>query len=183
MLPAHVARLAGFAALALLGVLQWKRLVADLSTARVMLWVVVAMLAALAVLWASTRRRWAASLTVGVTFGSLLAAYVVSGLPLHLLKPRQWDDLATGLWSGSEALGTVQMPYAAADPWPGLTLQLLGAVLVTLGGLLAFWPRERGRGHLFLSLSTLLVMVASPVISIGGSNQVLLGAVLAALTI
>jgi protein-glutamine gamma-glutamyltransferase len=183
MLPAHVARLAGFAALALLGVLQWKRLVADLSTARVILWVAVAMLAALAVLWASTRPRWAATLTVGVTFGSLLAAYVVSGLPLHLLKPRQWDDLATGLWSGSEALGTVQLPYAAADPWPGLTLQLLGAVLVTLGGLLAFWPRERGRGHLFLSLSTLLVMVASPVISIGGSNQVLLGAVLAALTV
>ena len=52
-----------------------------------------------------------------------------------------------------------------------------------LAALLAFWPRERGRGHLFLSLATLLVMVASPVVSIGGSNQVLLGAVLAALTV
>jgi transglutaminase-like putative cysteine protease len=183
MLPTHVARLAGFAALALLGVLEWQRLIVGLSTARALLWVVVAVGAGLAVLWASTRRRWAATLTIGATFGSLLAAYAASGLPLYMLKPRQWDDLASGLWSGAEALGTVQLPYAAADPWPALTLQLLGVMLCTLGGLLAFWPRENGRGHLFLSLSTLLVMVASPVVSIGGSNQVLLGVVLALLTV
>ena len=183
MLPAHVARLVGFAALALLGVLQWQRLVAGLSAGRAVLWVAVAVAAALAVLWASTRPRWAASLTIAATFAGLFGAYAASGLPLHLLKPRQWDDLVSGLWSGTEALGTVQLPYQAADPWPALTLQLLGAMLCVLGGLLAFWPRERGRGHLFLALATLLVMVASPVVSIGGSNQVLLGVVLAALTV
>ena len=56
MVPAHVARLAAYAALALLGVLQWQRLIAGLSAGRAILWVVVAVLAALAVLWASTRR-------------------------------------------------------------------------------------------------------------------------------
>ena len=183
MVPAHVARLAAYAALALLGAMQWQRLIAGLSAGRALLWVVVGVLAALAVLWASTRERWAATLTLGATLASLLGAYAASGLPLHLLKPREWDDLIAGLWGGAEALGTVTLPYDAADPWPALTLQLLGALLCVLAALLAFWPREHGRGHLFLSLATLLVMVASPVVSIGGSNQVLLGAALAALTV
>ncbi len=183
MVPAHVARLAAYAALALLGAMQWQRLIAGLSAGRAILWVVVGVLAALAVLWASTRERWAATLTLGATLASLLGAYAASGLPLHLLKPREWDDLIAGLWGGAEALGTVTLPYDAADPWPALTLQLLGALLCVLAALLAFWPREHGRGHLFLSLATLLVMVASPVVSIGGSNQVLLGAALAALTV
>ena len=183
MVPAHVARLVAYAALALLGAMQWQRLIAGLSAGRALLWVVVGVLAALAVLWASTRERWAATLTLGATLASLLGAYAASGLPLHLLKPREWDDLIAGLWGGAEALGTVTLPYDAADPWPALTLQLLGALLCVLAALLAFWPREHGRGHLFLSLATLLVMVASPVVSIGGSNQVLLGAALAALTV
>ena len=183
MVPAHVARLVAYAALALLGVMQWQRLVAGLPAGRAILWVVVGVLGALAVLWASTRQRWPATLTLGATLASLLGAYAASGLPLHLLKPREWDDLVAGLWGGAEALGTVALPYEATDPWPALTLQLLGAMLCVLAALLAFWPREHGRGHLFLSLATLLVMVASPVVSIGGSNQVLLGAALAALTV
>jgi LPXTG-motif cell wall-anchored protein len=81
------------------------------------------------------------------------------------------------------------MPYQGADPWPSLTLQLLGAVLCVLAALLAFWPRtvQRGerseRGYPFLALALLLVLVASPVVSLGGTRPVLLGIVLTALTV
>ncbi|MGH2969430.1 MAG: hypothetical protein ACRDK0_10255, partial [Solirubrobacteraceae bacterium] len=39
LLPAWAARLVGFAALACLGVSQWQRMVAEISTARPLLWV------------------------------------------------------------------------------------------------------------------------------------------------
>ena len=146
MVPAHVARLVAFAALALLGVMQWQRLIAGLSAGRAVLWVVVAVLGALAVLWASTRPRWPATLTVGATLASLLGAYAASGLPLHLLKPREWDDLIAGLWGGAEALSTVALPYEATDPWPALTLQLLGRDALRArgaAGLLAAGARAR----------------------------------------
>ena len=125
--------------------------------------------------------------------GALFAAYATSGLELALLKPRRIDELGAGLSHGAEALANVQMPYQGADPWPAVTLQLLGAFLCVLAGLLAFWPRnprgssagarDAGRGYPFLSLALLLVLVASPVVSMGGTQPVLLGVVLTALTV
>ena len=208
LLPASIARLGGFAALALLGALQWQRMVGGLPAARALLWVLVAVGAAGAVLWADGRRRRRAGATLGVAGLALLAAYAVSGLELGLLKPRRLDELASGLSHGIEALASVQMPYVGADPWPGLTLQLLGALLCVLAALLAFWPRTQrtppslGRpaqapagtatqrtasadtgGYPFLSLALLLVLVAAPVVSLGGTQPVALGLVLTALTV
>ena len=64
----------------------------------------------------------------------------------------------------------MRLPYAGGDPWPGLTLQLCGALLCVVAGLLAFWPRtqrtssagtgERGTGFQFLALAALLVLAA-----------------------
>ena len=48
LLPPSVARLGGFAALALLGALQWQRMVAGLSSGHALLWVLVAVAAAAA---------------------------------------------------------------------------------------------------------------------------------------
>ena len=110
-----------------------------------------------------------------------------------LLKPRRIDELGAGLSHGAEALASVQMPYAGADPWPSDTLQLLGALLCVTAALLAFWPRaqrtasagpgEAGRGYPFLSLALLLILVAAPVVSLGGAQPVALGVVLTALTV
>ena len=203
LLPPSVARLGGFAALALLGALQWQRMVADLSSGRALLWVLVAVAAGAGILWADrrTRRRGGATLVVAAL--GLLAAYASSGLELRLLKPRRLDELGSGLASGAEALANVQMPYRGADPWPSLTLQLLGALLCMLAALLAFWPRTQrpssagtgertqrtssagtgDRGYQFLSLALLLVLVAAPVVSLGGAQPVALGIVLTALTV
>ena len=124
---------------------------------------------------------------------ALLAAYAASGLGLVLLKPRRVDELGAGLSHGAEALASVQMPYAGADPWPSDTLQLLGALLCVAAALLAFWPRaprtssagtgELERGYPFLALALLLILVAAPVVSLGGAQPVALGVVLTTLTV
>ena len=63
-----------------------------------------------------------------------------------------------------------------------------------LAGLLTFWPRATpraaaaaltppDRGYPFVALAVLLVVVASPVVSLGGTSSLLLGLALAALTV
>ena len=193
LLPPSIARLGGFAALALLGALQWQRMVAGLSSGHALLWVLVAVAAAAAVLWADGLRRLRGPVTIAVIPLALLAAYASSGIALVLLKPRRIDELGAGITNGAEALASVQMPYAGADPWPSDTLQLLGALLCVAAALLAFWPRtqrtssagsgDAGRGYPFLSLALLLILVAAPVVSLGGARPVALGVVLTALTV
>ena len=141
LLPPLVARLGGFAALAVLGALQWQRMIEGLPASHALLWVLVAVAAAIAVLWADGLSRLRGTATLAVAVLALLAAYVAAGLDLGLLKPRRLDELSAGLSHGAESLASVQMPYRGADPWPSLTLQLLGAVLCVLAALLAFWPR------------------------------------------
>ena len=113
----------------------------------------------------------------------LLAAVVVSGLPLDLLRPRNWDELIDGVASGAQSLGTVRLPYDGSDVWPQVALELAGSLLLTLSALVACWPRPHTRGYPFIALAALLVMVVSPVVSLGGARPLMLGAAIAALTV
>src|SRR5262249_39647719 len=67
--------------------------------------------------------------------------YLASRVPLHYLRPRNWDDFWSGIATGTQALGTVKIPYVSADPWPAYALQLIGAELLVLAALMTFWPR------------------------------------------
>jgi transglutaminase-like putative cysteine protease len=185
LMPVWAARLAGFAALALLGVSQWQRMVADMPGGRAVLWVVLAVAAAGAVLACERLpERPRPYAMIATALAGLLAAYLAAGLDLGLLRPRRIDELGSGLVSGAQALSTVRLPYEGADPWPALVLQLLGSVLVMIAGLLALWPRGNGsRGYPFLSLAALLVLTASPVVSMGGTRPLLLGVTLTVLTV
>jgi transglutaminase-like putative cysteine protease len=184
LLPLGVARLLGFAALASLAALEWQRLVAGLGSGRALLWVLVATAAGAAVL-ASDRLppQLQSTGTLAAGVGGLIAAVLVSGIELDLMRPRAWPDLVEGVVGGAQSLGTVRLPYAGADPWPRATLELLGSVLLACAALLAFWPRVRGRGYPFLALAALLVLAASPVVSLGGTRPLVLGAAIAALTV
>jgi transglutaminase-like putative cysteine protease len=193
LVPVWAARLVGFAALASLGALQWQRMVEGLSTGRALLWVGAATAAGAAV-FACDRLpgRWRGAGTLLVAALALLFALVVSGIPLDLLKPRNWGELVDGLSSGAQSLGTVRLPYDGPDPWPQFTLEAGGALLLTLAALLACWPRglrsdmaraPSTRGYPFIALMGLLVAVVSPVVSLGGARPLLLGAAIAALTI
>ena len=85
--------------------------------------------------------------------------------------------------AGAQSLGTVRMPYEGADPWPRAALEVGGSLLLTTAALLTCWPRGSTRGYPFLSLIALLVLVVSPVVSLGGTRPLLLGAAIAALTV
>jgi hypothetical protein len=185
LLPVWAARLAGFAALAFLGVSQWQRMVAGIPSGRPVLWVVLAVAAAAAVLVCERLpERPRPYAMIGAALAGLLAAYLSAGLELGLLRPRRIDELGSGLVSGAQALSTVRLPYEGTDPWPSLVLQLLGSGLVMIAGLLALWPRGNGtRGYPFLSLAALLVLTASPVVSMGGTRPLLLGMTLTVLTV
>ena len=203
LLPQWGARLFGLAALSTIGALQWQRLVEGLSTTRVLLWVLAAVGSALAILavTAPPRRGWRlgvrlrAFALVFVVGAAFLAGYLLAGLELWYLRPRHWDELLAGLGGGLQALGTVRLPYSSADPWPRIALELLGVQLLILAGLLTFWPRvamraeERvplkvpERGYPFVALAVLIVVIASPIVSIGGTRPVLLGLTIAALAV
>ena len=105
--------------LVLVGALQWRRMVDGLGVGRVLLWAAVAVLAGAALVAAGRLRRHQEGATVAAAVVALLASAAVSGIPLELLKPARWDQLADGLVRGTEALGTVWLPYAGTDPWPG----------------------------------------------------------------
>src|SRR5262249_8617993 len=131
----------------------------------------------------------------GAALFGLFLGYLASRVPLHYLRPRNWDDFWSGITTGTQALGTVKIPYISADPWPAYALQLLGAELLLLAALMTFWPRaqagpERGRprsppdrGYPFLALCVLLIVVASPVVSLGGKSSLLLGLAIAMMTV
>ncbi len=184
LVPVWAARLVGFAALASLGALQWQRMIAGLSSGRALLWVAVAVAAGGALIACDRlprRRRGAGVLAVAVL--ALFAALVVSGISLDMLRPRNWNELVDGLRSGTQSLGTVRLPYDGADVWPQWALQVGGALLLTVAALIACWPRARNRGYPFLALMALLVAVVSPVVSLGGTQPLLLGTAIAALTV
>ena len=185
LLPVWAARLVGFAALGSLGALQWQRMVEGLSSGRALLWVAAATLAAALVMGCDRLPlRWRGIGLLGATFAGLLAALVVSGIDLSYLRPRNWDDLAEGVTSGVQSLGTVRLPYDGRDPWPRAALELGGALLLVLSAQLACWPRTTDpRGYPFMALIGLLVLAVSPVVSLGGTRPLLLGAGLAALTV
>ena len=198
LIPQGLARVCGLAALGTLGALEWQRLVGGLSSGRALLWVLVAVAAALAVLACERvpNGRWRVIALPVVTFVALFFGYWLSGAGLEMLKPRRWDDLLSGLGGGLQALGTVRLPYVSTDPWPRIVLEFLGAELLILAGLLTFWPRSASsaearvpltppdRGYPFVALAVLMVVVASPVISLGGTaSSLLLGLGLAALTV
>ena len=185
MLPLGAARLLSFAALASLGALEWQRMVEGLSSGRALLWVVAATVAGAAVLACDRLPiRFQAVATAGAAAGGLLLAVIVSGIELDLLRPRSWPDLVDGIVHGVQSLGTVRLPYEGADPWPRVALELLGSCMLAAAALLTCWPRAEGtRGYPFMALCVLLVLVASPVVSLGGTRPIVLGAVLAALTV
>jgi transglutaminase-like putative cysteine protease len=172
-------------------------MIGGLGAGRALLWVVVAVAAAVAVL--ATERipgsRARALALLGVVAAAMVGGYALSGAGLDLLKPRHWDELASGLAGGMQALGTVRLPYVSADPWPRIVLELMGAELLIAAGLLTFWPRIApatgvrtplavpDRGYPFIVVGVLILVVASPVVSLGGTGSLMLGLALAALSV
>jgi protein-glutamine gamma-glutamyltransferase len=181
-MPAPRARLVAFVLLAGVAALQWVRYVDGETALRPLLWVLAGTVTGVALIRVSELpRRWVVPAAVAVALGGLALAVALSGLELRLLLPRHWDELGNGLTDGAQSLNTVALPYVGKDPWVLATVQLLGAGLCWAAAVATTWPSTRG-GPRLLGLVLLLVLAASPVVSIGTLHPVALGMTLAVLT-
>ena len=147
LLPAHVARLLGFSALAALGALQWAQMVRPASSGA-LLFCLLASIGAGALLSAVARREPPARVRLAATLltaaGLLLVALAAAGVPLRFFGPRGWDDLAGGIAQGLGAVSTVRTPYGGLDEWTRIVIVVGGCALTGLAALLAFAPRRGG---------------------------------------
>ncbi len=145
-------RVAVFAALGTFCASHWATLVTDPPRLRALAVVLVAAAGAAALALtarAARRRTWAGRVVrpaVAVVTGA--ATLVAAGLPVRLLVPSGWTELADGLALGFAGLRTVQFPYAGGDDWVGLTILLAVPVILTIAAALTFWPARRAGGAL-----------------------------------
>lgn len=145
LLAPHVARLLGFVALAAFGALQWAQMVRPAASDALLAALLVsatagALLSLLARREPAARVRLAATaLAAGVL---LIVALTAAGVPLRLLGPRGWDELAGGVGQGLGALATIRTPYGGLDEWTRSVIVLGGCALLGIAALLAFAPRR-----------------------------------------
>ncbi|MEA2401465.1 MAG: protein-glutamine gamma-glutamyltransferase [Thermoleophilaceae bacterium] len=176
---ATIVRLAAFAALALFAAVHWVSLVESPPLGRTLLVVLVATGtgALLALLGATAVRSRltgalgarpasaliaAAALLIGLAGIALALAAV--GLPVRMLAPRGWNDLADGLDRGLAGVQSADWPYAGGDGWVRLTTLMGAPCLIGLAALVAFFPARRAAPVLSaIGLLVLLVTYAVPV--------------------
>src|SRR4051794_9075479 len=182
-MPPPRARLAAYALLAGVGALQWGRYVDGATALRPLLWVLAGTVTgALLVAAAGLPRRWVVPGAAAASLGGLALAIAVSGLELRMLLPRHWDELGNGIGQGAQALNTVRLPYVGEDPWVPATVELAGAVLCWAAAVATTWPVRAGGGGRAVALVVLLILAASPIVSMGSEHPVALGLALAVLT-
>ena len=142
-------RLAAFAALACFTAAQWATLLQGAPTGRALLAALAATCGGAAIAWIGSRPgrgRWtvAAALAIALAAAALAAAAV--GVPVRMLAPGGWGQLAGNVGDGIGRLGGVDYPYTGGDHWARLAVMLALPVLLAASALLAFWPGRRRRG-------------------------------------
>jgi transglutaminase-like putative cysteine protease len=175
-------RLATFTALAALCTVQWLALVASPPAARVALAIAIVIAGAALLVLAHggpARRR---ILAVGAMLAAVAGALAVVGLPVRLLLPGGWPELADGIGSGFSGLSGAEYPYSSGERWSRLVLLLAVPAVVALAAVIAFWPRASERSpRSALPLGLLLAMYVTSVAARGVDASLLDGLVLLAL--
>ena len=176
-----VARLVGFVPLAGFGALQWGALLTPKADGSLLLGVLAATAAGglLLATGRDSRRAVRVAGMVGATFGVFVLALVIAGVPLRLLKPAGWDDLASGLGQGIESFPAITVPYRGVDEWVRHALISSGVMLTGAAALIAFWPRTKARatGHPIAAAVALGALYTIPIVEHGPKAPYLGGAV------
>jgi protein-glutamine gamma-glutamyltransferase len=147
--PAAAALIRGgaFVALAIYCTQQWAGQVAP--PGRWPALAAVALAAALAAL-ALASRDWALRLRIPALAAAVLLAVALvllsCGVPLHLLRPGSWAELASGIGQGLGAVPQLRVPYRGADEWIRTVVLTGGGLLVLLAALAGFCGRRRAPG-------------------------------------
>jgi len=180
--PAGIVRLSAFAALCLFASLQWVRQVAPADATAAVVWTLVAT-AAGALLVGSralpARSRIAAVVAVGVI--SVIAVMLACGVPLWMLRPREWGAVTGGIGQGLESLPDLRIPYRGVDEWVRTVVLAGGGLLAVTGAALACWPGEDGRGSPLAAGIVLATLYGVPIVERGPQQPFLNGAVFALL--
>jgi transglutaminase-like putative cysteine protease len=154
-------RLATFGALALFGAAHWAALVVAPSFGRTLLVVLVAVGGGAVLLLLGTtstdrvltralggRPRGARAAIVVLAlltgFATLCLGLGAAGLPLRLLGPENWAELADGLDRGLGGVEGVNWPYEGEDWWIRQAILLGAPFLLAIAVTLAFFPARRG---------------------------------------
>jgi hypothetical protein len=90
--------------------------------------------------WPPLAQKLLASMTVAVAF---VLAIALVGVPLRLLVPEHWGQLAGDIEHGVRGVDGALWPYIGADRWTRLTTLMLLAPALTLASALSFWPSPR----------------------------------------
>jgi len=179
LLPAAVARMIAFAALATFCAAHWARFVDPAAMPALLGCVALAVgtgIVALRIDGRSTRARVGGVAAIGAAL--LVLAALVAGIRVALvLGPRNWDDLIRGIGEGLGTLPTAVVPYKGLDEWTRSVLLLGGSLLTLLAGLLAFLPRRDGtHGHPIAAAIALGVLYAVPAVELPSGSPFVVGA-------
>ena len=176
-----VARLVGFVPLAMFGALQWGALLTPKAQGRMLLGVIAAAGAGGLLLVTGRDRRHAvrAAGAIAATVGLIVLTLLIAGVPVRLLGPRNWDELASGLAQGMESLPAITVPYRGVDEWVRIALIGSGVALTGLAALIAFWPRPQARtpGQSLPAAIALGALFTVPIVEHGPTAPYLSGAV------
>ena len=133
-------RVCALAALTLFASLQWIRQVAPEPRAAALSWTFLA--AGLgAVLIVGRRsvpnRRLRGVLFTATGLGVFVFLLLSCGIDAHLLRPRAWDELFSGIGQGLQALPQLRVPYRGLDEWVRIVVLAGGGLLAVIAALLA----------------------------------------------
>jgi transglutaminase-like putative cysteine protease len=179
-----IARLVAFVPFALFGMVHWAGLLAPTATLGGLATVAVAtaggavLLAAAQI--ASRRRR--NLVLAGTALALVFTAVVAAGVPLRLLVPDAWDDLAAALADGIGAMPGVTVPYRGVDEWVRTAIMTGGTLITVLAALVAFWPERNraantGPGFPLAAAVILGVLYGVPIVERGPDHPYLGGAI------
>ena len=99
---------------------------------------------------------------LGTTVVVAALALLGGGVADELIRPDNWDVLASGIERGISALPGARVPYRGIDEWTRIVIPLGGTALTALAGLLAFWPRRARTGFPLAALVLLVTLYAVP---------------------
>ncbi len=133
-------RVCALAALTLFASLQWIRQVAPEPRAAALSWTFLAAgLAAVLIVGrrsvADHRLRIGLYTLTGV--GVLVFLLLSCGIDGHLLRPRAWDELVSGIGQGLQALPQLRVPYRGLDEWVRIVVLAGGGLLAAIAAVLA----------------------------------------------
>jgi protein-glutamine gamma-glutamyltransferase len=176
----RIARLVGFVPLALFGALHWGGLLTPRAGGTMVLGVIAAAAggALLLVTGPSPRHAVRAGGAIAAVLGLGACGLILSGVPLRLIVPDAWDELAAGIVQGMESLPAIAVPYRGADEWVRSAILLSGVALTGAAALLAFWPRRGARtlGFPVVAAVVLGALYTIPIVERGPQSPYLGGA-------